>query len=339
MAPASLALKIVWTIALILVIGGVGLFLANLVNRILRVRADKKHSFKLVNNGNISSRYHLSFESVQSGLAFKCLDNKIPLVPVMQQVEEVPEPEAAPLVNLQSLQPVTAEHQQVKTVSAKPGEALKAGKSVGSKIGVAASLLGTIGGQLPGKLGQGLKEKAGMARGVQFKTAEVIRAPQDVTDQMDELKTSSGRLGVNSNQKEEKSPRAENSTLAAASPTTAQLVMPVYGNHATGISPVTLKDTGWVQTRELGSGEALVLTLLIGKTTRRYPVGSFNYDIKSQQVPMDGRFAIPAPLTKTGTVYIKPISTWRYFLPMIGSSLVLLLAFLGIFYGLTYLWG
>lgn len=336
MASASTALKIFWTIVLILVVGGVGLLVANWVKRVVRVRADKKHSFKLVNKGNIPSLYHLSVRSTQPELTFACFYNNIPLVPVFEEVAE----ELVTEVVQETTQQAAKAKKKDKSGAVKPDDALKAGKSVAAKSGVAASLLGTLGSLLPGKLGAGLKEKADLARNVQMKTAKVTQAPQAVTNKMDAVKSTSGRLGVKSSEKDNKSQGNETGTIAAAASLPSnQVVISVKDAQVDGSHAMKQRDTGLVQTRELGSGEAIMLTLKIGSTKKRYPVGSFNYFIRSQQVPVDGRFDNPAPFSKTGTVYFKPISNFRYLIPIIGSSLVLLLSLFGIYYWLTYLWG
>ena len=314
--------------------------LANWLRSVLRVRADKKHSLKLVNNGNFPSLYHLSFNSTQSELKFACSYNDIPLVPVFEEVAEQAVTEVVREVNPEPVQQTAKTKKKARAGAVNPDGALKAGKSVAAKSGVAASLLGTMGSLLPGKLGAGLKEKADLARGVQMKTAKVTQAPQAATNKMDALKSTGGRLGVKTSEKENKSQGKETTTIAAASSTPDnQVIISVKGTRDDNDHPLKLRDTGLVQTRELVSGEALMLTLKIGTSQKRYPAGSFNYIVRSQQVPAEGRFNKPAPVSRTGTVYFKPISSFRYWIPVIGSSLVLLLALFGIYYGLTYLWG
>jgi len=340
MASASTALKIFLTIVLILVVGGGGLLLANWFKNLLRVRADKKHSLKLVNNGNFPSLYHLSIRSTQPELTFACSYDDIPLVPVFEEVAEKLVTEVVQEGNTEPVQQAAKTKKEVKAGAVNPDGALKAGKSVAAKSGVAASLLGTLGSLLPGKLGAGLKEKADMARNVQIKAAKVTQAPQAATNKMDALKSTSGRLGVKSSEKDNKSQGNQTGTIATASSSPGnQVVISVKGAQVDGDHVLRLRDTGLVQTRELGSGEALMLTLNIGTSSKRYPVGSFNYIVRSLQVPVDGRFDNPAPVSKKGTVYFKPISIFRYLIPIVASGLVFLLALIGIYYGLTYLWG
>jgi hypothetical protein len=341
MALASITSKIIFTILLVLILGGGSLLIAGWVRRLLQVRADKKHSLKLVNNGNCPSHYYLSARSTQPDLAFTYLFKNIPLAPVLEEIE-VEEEMAVPETQVNGPAPSgpsAAPQHKAKPAPVKPAGAIKAGRSVAAKSGLAASLLGTLGGILPGKLGAGLKEKADLARNAQIKTAKVTQAPQTATNKMDAVKGAGGKLGVRSSVKENASQGSEKSSIAAVSSPNRHIVMPVQDPGVEKVYIPATRDTGWVQTGEMNPGDSLLLTLRIGTTAKRYPSGSFIYDVRSQQIPEDGSFAVPAPVSKTGTVYFKPVSIWRYWIPKVGSSLVLLLALLGIFYGLTYLWG
>jgi len=336
MPPASIALKIFWTIVLVLVGGGSGILLAIWFKKLFRVRADKKHSLKLVNNGNLPSLFHLAVSSTQPGLTFSCSDNNIPLIPVFEEVLEVPETQ----VVQEPFQQAAVPQKQNGAGTVKPNGALKAGRAVATKSGVLAGLLGTLGGLLPGKLGAGLKEKAALARDVQIRTASATQAPKTAANKLDSLKTSGSRLGVRPSENENKSQGGSSGSIAAASsPSQSQVVISDRNASQGGDRLLKRRDTGQVRTRELAPGESLVLTLKIGVSHKRYPVGSFNYVVRSQQVPVDGHFDMPAALSRTGTVYFKKISNFRYLVPFIGGSLVFLIALYGIYYGLTYLWG
>lgn len=339
MTSASTAIKIIWTFVLVLVAGGFGFLLANWLRNALRVKADKKHLIKFVNDGNFPSLYHLSFQSSQPELTFACTYDNIPLVPVLEEIQEHLPTEAARVVDPDPDQKNSGVSKKANAGKGKPDAALKAGKSVAAKSGVFASLLGTLGGILPGALGAGLKEKADMARSVQINTMRVTQAPQTTTNKMDALKSSGSKLGVGSLEKENQVRGGGKGSIAAASsPPSNQVVISAKAIQGED-HPLKLRNTGLVQTRALSSGETLLLTLKIGTSAKRYPAGSFNYIVQSQQVPVEGRFDRPAPVSKTGTVYFVPISSFRYLLPVIGSILVLLVALVGIYYGLIYVWG
>jgi hypothetical protein len=338
MTSAGTALKIIWTFVLVLVAGGVGVLLANWLKNALRVKADKQHLLKLVNDGNFPSLYHLSFKSSQAELTFTCTYDNIPLVPVFEETTEPFSPETVRVDDTGPDQKTSGNGKKVKAGKGNPDAALKAGKSVAAKSGVVASLLGTLGGILPGALGAGLKEKADMARSVQINTTRVTQAPQTTTNKMDALKSSGSKLGVGSLDQNKSRGGGSGSIAAASSPPSNQVVITAKAARGDDY-PTKLSNTGQVQTRALSSGEELLLTLKIGTSAKRYPAGSFNYIVQSQQIPVEGRFDRPAPVSKTGTVYFKPISNFRYLLPAIGSILVLLLALLGIYYGLIYVWG
>lgn len=341
MVLASIATKILYTILLVLILGGGSLLIAGWVKRLLRFRGDKSHSLNLVNNGNCPSHYHLSARSTRSDLTFTYLFNNIPLAPVLEEFEE---DEVLVALEPQDNDPALArrsDNPQLKPTPrpVKPAGPVKAGKSVAAKSGMAASFMGTLGGILPGRLGAGLKEKAGTARDVQLKSARATQAPQLTVNKIDAVKGASAKLGVTTSTNGKTSQSGRAGGLAAASSPDKQIVLPVQDGKVEKMNTSALRDTGLVQTGELNPGEALSFTLHIGTTAKRYPSGSFIYVIQSQQIPVNGSFGVPAPVSKSGTVYFKPVSIWRYWVPKISSSLVLLLALFGIIYGLTYLWG
>jgi hypothetical protein len=341
-------LRIIWTISLAFVIGIIGMVLANWFIRMLRVRADKKHTLKLVNKGNTPCNFYLSASSAKPELAFTFLLNDIPLIPVAEEImEEIKEEagdseemleEESQVSELES-EPVSQPDFDKTKVKKGTDGALKAGKSVASKSGVAAGLLGTLGSILPGSLGASLKEKSNMARNVQMKSAKVTQAPQLASNKMNALKSSGGKLGVNTSKQEDHSPAKNTASYAAAVPTHGQVVIPVQSQKKINNNKQSTEKIDLVQTGTLNPGESLMLTLRIGKTKKRYPVGSFIYEVKSQQVPLDSKFGSPAPISKTGTVYYKPVAAWRYWMPFLGGFLVYLLTLIGILYGINFLWG
>ena len=344
---SAITLKIFWTISLILIAGLIGILLANGFSHILRVRADKQHSLKIINKGNTSTYFHLSASSGRPDLTFTFLQNNVPLVPVPEEIPEESMDEPVQTQKnieepVQISQAIPADQPVKDKEKKKPDTsgALKAGKSVAVKSGVVAGLLGTLGSVLPGSLGASLKEKSAMARGVQAKSAKATQAPQMAANKMDALKSSGGKLGMKTDQKEDPSKSQPTAAVAADFSPQKQVVIPVQDQKKVENKRfVSASNNGMVQSGAISPGEALLLTLRIGTNKKRYPVGSFNYEIKSQQVPLDSKLGDPAPFSKTGTVYYKPVAAWRYWVPFMGGFMVYILTFIGIVYGLNFLWG
>ena len=78
------------------------------------------------------------------------------------------------------------------------------------------------------------------------------------------------------------------------------------------------------QTKEVGPGESLSLTLRIESKAKRPLEGSYLYNINSQQVPMiPANVEIPQ-VSSSGTVHFKSVPLWRYWLPLMVCGLVVI---------------
>ncbi len=183
-------LKVLISAGATLVILGVGVLLVVLLVKTLRVKADREHSIALVNTGNCQSKYYLWAELTEPELTFSFLYNQIPLAPVEELVEEKIEGD------LEAVQAKSSKAKKLRKAGKKSGDAVKTGQAVAAKTGAAASLIGTLGSILPGKMGDGLKSQADAARDMQAKTAKATQAPKAAQRKMDSLKQSSGKLGV-----------------------------------------------------------------------------------------------------------------------------------------------
>lgn len=341
MAWANIIIGILLTALLVLVLGVGSILLAVWLGRKLKVEADREHTLKLTNKGNCRSQYQLSIKDTQPELAFTFLNNNIPLATVVEEYNEEEFEETPEYVVEAATAQLVASKSPDKTKGAvKPGDALKTGQSVAAKSGVFASLLGTLGSILPGKLGAGLKAQAGTARNVQANTAKAVQAPQAAQRKADALGQAGGKLGVKTPEKAGQPQSGKNNPQPNLAQSPSSALPPQQ--HPTAARPSMSQPyerSVYVQTATLGPGESLQLTLRIGTNQKRYPTGSFNYAIQSQQVPLDAGLGIADPVVQNGVVHFEFISTWRYWLPTISSSLVILGALLGIFYGLSLIWG
>ncbi len=77
--------------------------------------------------------------------------------------------------DLEAVQAKSSKAKKLRKAGKKSGDAVKTGQAVAAKTGAAASLIGTLGSILPGKMGDGLKSQADAARDMQAKTAKQPR--------------------------------------------------------------------------------------------------------------------------------------------------------------------
>ena len=300
----TVLLKVLLTGVVILALGSIFSLLLIALRRWLTVRADKEHMLHLANGGNCRSLYFLTVSSPEPSLAFTLLNNKVPLVE-LKEFELEAEPQPAPSV---------PEKNSTSTAPAHAGGPIKGLQKASQKAGSAASWRGAVGAFLPGKFGHRFRGQAVKLREVQASSSRAAYAP--------------GRFGrkIDAVQKGSVSQTAARRTDDRAS---APL-----GPHIGSTAQADYR----VQTAELLPGEALALTLRVGTRGKRYPVGSFNYTVLSEQTALDFPDLDSPAVVKSGTVSFEPKEEWRYWLLPAANITLLLLTLVTVIYSLSLLW-
>jgi hypothetical protein len=360
----QLALKLAMTGGIVLfVIGLCGLFLAGL-QRLFRVTVQRVHTLYLKNLGNVASVYHLTAESLEPSLKFQFFQNDIPLTEVEVAVEPqvvativqrpsiVPEnnkpaaTNAAPAKTLAAVNN-TQPKMTAQGVGGAPG-AGKAAEKVVAKSGALASLLGTVGGLLPGSLGKSLKEQSAMVRVAQSKTKDVAQKPQEMQRKLDQMQKDSGKLGVKT-PNNAALPQSGQAAMPGPTQTTSlgqvqtTAVQPGTGSYTQAAVSAPVRSAAmqvkkFYRTSEVGPEETIQLTLQITPKSRIIPEGSFLYTIKSQQVQLEKFEKEIAPLSKQGVVYLNHIARWHYWLPNLISVFLVFAGLATIGYSIYRLW-
>jgi hypothetical protein len=292
----------------------------------LQVKIARDHKIILTNQGNVLSIFRLKVESPESRLQFKLFHKDIPLV----ETPLPPTPEPIPIEH-----PVTAGRREISDESGKgtprggsnlsATKAAEAGRDVSGKVGIVASLLGTLGNLIPGSLGNQLRSKAASIRSVQTSTLQTTQEPLRTQRKVTALKMDGSRITGTG---------PKPGTAAWATTDSIDYVhTPVHIRPQKEPGTVISGRPGgeyWAQTKEVGPGESLSLTLRIDSKGKRHLAGSFLYLIHSQQVSLESaKIEIP-PVTSRGTVYIKPIAEWRYWLPTIVCGLAVVMTILSL---------
>jgi pyruvate/2-oxoglutarate dehydrogenase complex dihydrolipoamide acyltransferase (E2) component len=322
---AEIALKIIFSSLAVLLVTSFSFLLILISNRLLRVRADRKHNIHIENRGNCRSIYSLGVSSEDPGLRFSLFVKDVPLVKIQTPQPDAQEQAAPAQESPQADSPTPAPAKPASASSAAPsvntGTAVKSGQKAAAKAGTIASLLGAIGQLLPGSLGAGLRAQSARARDVQTNTSRAVQAPQTMQNQVGAVSKESGKLvGA----------KPANSSLPAQSthsrPLTQTTAIATSPGASASARPAQARPASayLVQTPELAPAQAFDLTLKIGAAKKRYPAGSFAYIIESQQFALDFPEANSAPVRRQGVVHFEKIGIWRYWIPAFTNLLVLL---------------
>ncbi|OQY36226.1 MAG: hypothetical protein B6243_03680 [Anaerolineaceae bacterium 4572_5.2] len=335
---ATFETLLIWILLFVLVF--LYVFLLVKFYRLLLVKGDREHTITLTNRGNLQSFYQLQVEATEPLLSFKFFYDGIPLAgvpePVLQEVEEgeeaaAPEDEHTP-------EPPAAQPASGKSKASSPGASVdktaKKGQAAASKVGLVASFLGALGSLIPGGAGRKLSKQGAAARSVQTGTIKAAQAPKSMKRKTDAVKGSGSKLGMKT------SSGGSTTRNGAAAPEIQEgVVAPPPAQKTTSkIEVIEHWLHNCVQTKDVDPGESILLTLRIGSQKKRYPKGSFVYVIHSQQVPLE-EVDVEVPLVSTrGTVYFKPISWWRYWLPTLAVLAIVLATLLSFYYYLAVVW-
>jgi len=302
------------------------IFLIVRLYRLLQVKGDRDHKIKLSNQGNATSIYQLSVESPEPQLSFKLSYKGMPLIEIPEMIYIEPEQEAfEDAGEVVEQVDVATKKTDKKQPAVDTAAAAKTSQKAAAKVGAFASLLGVLGNLIPGSLGTKLKTQGAAARGVQTDALKTMQAPMQAQRKVDALKREGGKFGGGTkiDQSEASHPRAgddRQGSQVVQTPSRQPVSMLTGSYQPTGVYRA--------QTKEVDPGESLVLSLKVGSKTRRYPQGSYRYTLLSQQMSREGTDIGIPPLKTSGTVHYKPVPAWRYWLPILGTSIVVLLTLL-----------
>jgi hypothetical protein len=315
----------------IIILSSVYILLVVGLYRILLVKNTRNHKINLSNQGNVPSVFQLKIESPDPRLLFKFFYQDVPLI----EIPQISTPEPAPVgytapsgsrINTGESgesPPPTGSKLDTAQTAAK-------GREIAGKVGMVASLMGTLGNLIPGSLGNQLRSKGASVRGVQTSTLKTVQEPLRTQQKVTALKKDTSRLtGAGTRQ----------GTTFNGSPNTEGPIRTPLTTQS-GLVPETARPGGAVneyraQTKDVNPGESVSFTLQIDSKGKRIPEGSYLYIIHSQQVSLEPASVQIPPVTSRGTVHFKPVSTWRYWLPIIVCGTVVVLTFLSLSYYLT----
>lgn len=341
MPSLELILKILFSIFALLTLSALFFLLIFFSNRLLRVRADRKHTIRLENRGNCRSIYMLTVSSNEPALRFSLFLKSVPLVGVHETTLDAKQSSDFIADAHSPVSPAPAPIKGAAPGSGAPsvntGSAVKNGQAVAAKAGTVASLLGAIGHLLPGSLGAGLRAQSARAREMQTGTSRAIQAPQAIEGRMGAVQKESGKLaGVK--------PGASNSAKASparAAQPSQKVVQPpsaAAGSGAFSVAHPTADTAYRAQTPELAPGQSFDLTLQVGTTTKRYPAGSYDYTILSQQVALDFPDVVSDPISRHAVAHFGTVNPWRYWLPSFVNILLVLISAVSLIYAYIFVW-
>jgi hypothetical protein len=337
MPALEVVLKILLSILAFFTLSAIFFALIFLANHLLRVRADRKHTIRLENRGNCRSMYFLTVTSAEPSLRFSFFLKNVPLAEVVE-LEAEPDAFAEAPVDLPAASvpsPAAAKNgsSNAAAPSVNTASAAKTGQAAAAKAGTVASFLGGLGQLLPGSLGAGLRASSAQAREVQSSTSKAVQAPQTLKNQVGSVQKDGSRLvGAKSSPQTASPARAVRQKAVYTAPAGSVSGQQKANRHVSGLGGYR------VQTPELAPGQFFDLTLQVGKTTKRYPAGSFAYLVQSQQVALDFPDLAVEPLQRSAVIHFGSIGAWRYWLPAAISLFFVLLGLVSLVYTYLLIW-
>ena len=341
MPSLEIILKILFSLLALFTLSALFFFLMFFSNRLLRVRADRKHTIRLENRGNCRSMYTLTVSSNEPALRFSLFLKGVPLVEIYETTLDVEQSTGfiadAPSPDSPAPVPAKGAASGSGAASVNTGSAVKSGQAVAAKAGTVASLLGAIGHLLPGSLGAGLRAQSARAREMQTGTSRAIQAPQAIKGRVNAVQKESGKLAG----AKPGTPNSVKSSPARAVQSSQMVISPpsvVTGSRAFTVAHPATDAAYRAQTPELAPGQSFDLTLQVGTTTKRYPAGSFDYTVLSQQVALDFPDVISDPVRRHAVTHFRRVSPWRYWLPSFVSILLVLISAVSLIYAYMFIW-
>lgn len=335
-----LVLKIILTVIISVVGLGLSTLLAVLLKRVLTKKMQKVHSVTLENQGNIASTYRVTVTSSEPALKFTVLTNGIPLpveierTPVQSNYNPPPVTAPAGLPEKANRQAGTlvASSGQKAEVSRVVAEQGKKADKVVAKTGAIASLMGMVGGLIPGSVGKSLKEKSASVRDVQTKSKDALEKPKELQRRTAEVQKSTTKLGVKSAAETKPGGPVFQSTRETAS-------LEVPSTVPTPAITAEYKEERFYRTGVVEPGQAINLTIQISSKSKKYSEASYPYTFSSRQeaVADDVVKNIPAA-TRKGVVHFQGISKFRHGYPIICSILFEASALMVILFWVIHFW-
>lgn len=304
----ELTLNLLYSAISVLGVCAVGFFLAWLLWRVLRVKAERSHAVVLENKGNCRNIYYLEVKSPEPSLRFSLLYGGSPLAAVYLPTEMDAHAEASFSQEI----PGTASQASASSLSGGAETVMKTGQSASAGAGRFASVLEQLGQLLPGSLGSKLKQQSGRVRSVQVKTNRVARQPQKIRRQVTGFKQL----------------KAGNQGFAAQ-----RSGLPSEQAGADGA-----EETYFVQTPVVEAGQSLHLELKVSSRRRGYKAGTYPYSFEALPMPVDFPDIASKPYLQNGTVIFKHVEAWRFLLPVLMILVVSLLSVAAMLFLYRFIW-
>lgn len=178
---ALILLRLLLTVGLIVVFVAIGVLGSLILQKTLRIRLQRQHALRIENRSNFPVQYSLEVLSELDTLQCDFLANgkKLTALTITEESAPPPTPTAESSIRAGGTPSIASKKE------------LKAGVA---KVGVFATILSTIGGLLPGSLGQALKSQGDQARAAQANARQAIDAPEEMKNRVSSLSEQSGRL-------------------------------------------------------------------------------------------------------------------------------------------------
>lgn len=273
------------------------------INRKFMIRYTRNHKIEIKNDSNFSSKFHLSATSSENNVLFEFLLNNIPLPNArsLSPIEPLQNGDQETEQNPGSARPLAGSISRTNII----GDVSKGGKAVSSKLGVLASIAGTLGSLLPGGLGSKLSRQSETLRQTQTNVQETVQAPVMARQKVQALNQQSGQI---------LNPNGSNQSFQRALTKSEKSLSDNSNRSQISTSPQLFFSQHEFETPIIDPGESLTLELRIDANSNLDPRKSHRYTITSIQVSEAPTSEFENVIKRDGIVNFKNYPVWRILL-------------------------
>jgi hypothetical protein len=323
----ELVVNLLFSIGLFILFAAICGLMVYLINKNLRVKQIREHKISIRNEANFPSTFSFFVKSDQANLTYQFFENQIPL-PIISPSQSLQ------LTPLQEDKPIIATvNPNLMPTQSKRSNALqilsKGGRTITSKLGVLASIAGTLGSLLPGSIGSKFSSQSEALRQTQSNVQSTVQAPVIASQKVQSLNQQTGTI---LNVQGHSTTQATTAESTMVSTKIMAFDQDVQSEEIKLDFPITV-ETPLIQPRE-----ETTITLRIEGKTKVDPKIAYRYILCSEQIPSQSLLIGKSLVETQGVVHFPKVSIWRSGLSPLAMILVIVGCTYAFFYFLGFVW-
>lgn len=296
----ELVVNLLLSIGIFILFAAICGLLVYLLNKNLRVRHIREHKISVRNEANFPSTFSFFVKSDQASLNYQFFGNQIPLpiISPSQSLQPIPMREEKTII--------AAVNSEMTQTQSKKSNALqnlsKGGRTITSKLGVFASIAGTLGSLLPGSIGSKFSSQSEALRQTQSTVQSTVQAPVIASQKVQSLNQQTGTILNVQGQSTTQSTTSESSKVSTGT---------IAFDQEDQSEVIDLDLPVTVETPLLQPGEETTITLRIEGKTKVDPKMTYRYILCSEQIPSQSLLIGQSLVETQGVVHFPKVSIWR----------------------------